>query len=573
MGEVEPAAPRRFWPRDVALVAATYALVGGALTLLGWITGTYRLTDWFSTGISMKANPAVATIATAAALIFCLRAAPRCRLAARALGVLVALIGSLTLLQHLTGLNLGIDTWLSDEPPGMRATSAPGRMGPPASLSFTLIGSALVLTTFGDRARRAAIVLAGLVAFVVGVSLTGYLFGADVLYDLPRLTGISVQMASILLALVIGLYAVVPQHGLVSVLQRDDAGGLLARRLLIPVLLIPVVFGWLEIVGERLELYDPAFGTAIFALMMVVTMAALVLTTARRASQSDAELREADRRKDRFLATLAHELRNPLAPIRNSLEILRIAGSDAGRRDVLVRTMDRQLRHMVRLVDDLLDVSRISRDRMELRVERVELTAILRDALDGFRPAIAAARLDVSQTLPPEPVHVHGDPVRLAQVFGNLLNNASKFTEPGGRIRLTAERTGKEVVVSVSDTGIGIEPEMLSKVFEMFTQAERTTVRAGGGLGIGLSLARRLVEMHGGSLTASSDGAGRGSTFVVKLPALAVASEPGAGATPLLPVDPARTRLSSTDGADRPARPTVLDAGGPVDRSAAGPAR
>lgn len=505
----------------MALIAATYALIGGSLTLLGWQTGAYRLTDWFGLGISMKANPAVASIAAGLGVMMCVSSARVSRVRAlvvRVLGVLVALIGGLTLLQHVTGLDFGIDELLFPEPPGARGTAAPGRMGPPASLSFVLIGSSLILATVGARARRTAVILAGVVAFIIGVALTGYLFGADNLYDLPRLTGISVQMATVLLALAIGVSAAVPEYGIVAALQRQDAGGLLARRLLLPVLLIPILFGWLENTGETLGLFDPPFGTAVFALLMVVTMAALVLTTAHRASQSDAELREADRRKDRFLATLAHELRNPLAPIRNSLEILRIAGSDPTRRDMLVRTMDRQLRHIVRLVDDLLDVSRISRDKLELRVERVELTGVLLDAVDGCRPTIAAASQELSLTLPSERIYVDGDPVRLTQIFGNLLNNASKFTGAGGHIRLTAECQRSEIVVSVTDTGIGIPPEMLPKVFEMFTQAGQSIERSKGGLGIGLTLARRLAAMHGGSLTASSEGEGKGSTFVVRLP-------------------------------------------------------
>ena len=187
--------------------------------------------------------------------------------------------------------------------------------------------------------------------------------------------------------------------------------------------------------------------------------------------------------------------------------------------------MDRQLGHMTRLVDDLLDVSRISRGRMELKRERVELASVVYQSVEACRPLAECAKHEVTVTLPPEPIYLHADPVRLAQVFGNLLNNACKYTEVGGRIGLTAELAGggrqpPEVVVKVKDSGIGIPPDQLDSIFGMFTQVDRTLERSQGGLGIGLTLAKRLVEMHGGSIQAFSEGIGQGSEFVVRLPIL-----------------------------------------------------
>jgi PAS domain S-box-containing protein len=234
-------------------------------------------------------------------------------------------------------------------------------------------------------------------------------------------------------------------------------------------------------------------------------------------------LREADRRKDEFLATLAHELRNPLAPMRNALQVIQLAADDAGAVRQAREMMERQMRHMVRLVDDLLDVSRITRGKLDLRKQRVDVAAVARAAVEASRPLIDAAGHELSVVLPPQPVFVDADPVRLAQVVSNLLNNAAKYTEPGGRVWLTAERQGSDAVVSVRDTGLGIPPEMLSKVFEPFTQVDRTLEKAQGGLGIGLTLVRRLVEMHGGSVEARSAGYGHGSEFVVRLPAVLAA--------------------------------------------------
>jgi PAS domain S-box-containing protein len=230
------------------------------------------------------------------------------------------------------------------------------------------------------------------------------------------------------------------------------------------------------------------------------------------------ELVAADRRKDEFLATLAHELRNPLAPVRNSLEIMRRARGEPGLVAQARDTMDRQVRLMERLMDDLLDVSRITRNRLELRRAPTELGAVLQQAVEACRPLCIAAGQRLSVRLPDEPVWLHADGMRLVQLFSNLLNNASKYSERGGHIRLDAARERDHVVVRVRDDGIGIPPELMPSIFDMFTQAERSLERSRGGLGIGLTLVRQLVELHHGTVTAHSDGDGRGSEFVVRLP-------------------------------------------------------
>jgi CheY-like chemotaxis protein len=232
-------------------------------------------------------------------------------------------------------------------------------------------------------------------------------------------------------------------------------------------------------------------------------------------------LREADRRKDVFIATLAHELRNPLAPIGNAVEIMRL--SDDEKTQVAAREMiDRQLRQLVHLVDDLLDVSRISQGKLELRRERIELQAVLRNAVETSRPLIDAGRHDLVIEPGPVPgIVVDGDMTRLTQVVANLLNNAAKYTPSGGRITLATLREGDDAVIRVSDSGIGIPADRVPEVFEMFAQVERSSARAHGGLGIGLALVKRLVEMHGGSVVATSAGPGRGSRFEVRLPTVA----------------------------------------------------
>jgi CheY-like chemotaxis protein/two-component sensor histidine kinase len=232
-------------------------------------------------------------------------------------------------------------------------------------------------------------------------------------------------------------------------------------------------------------------------------------------------LKEADRRKDEFLATLAHELRGPLAPLRNMLEVMKRAGNDGDLIKQARATMDRQVSQMTRLIDDLLDLSRISRDKIELKRERLELASVVYHAVEASRPFCDSAGHELSVALPSEPIYLDADPVRLAQIIGNLLNNACKYTESGGNIWLSARRQGSDLVMKVKDTGVGIPTDMLSRIFEMFAQVGRSLERSQGGLGIGLTLVKRLVELHGGSVEAFSEGAGRGSEFVVRLPALA----------------------------------------------------
>jgi len=247
--------------------------------------------------------------------------------------------------------------------------------------------------------------------------------------------------------------------------------------------------------------------------------AALAAEVAERRAAERA-LREVDRRKDAFLATLAHELRNPLAPLSSATEILSRTGDtpeEGARRERALRVIERQVAKMVRLIDDLLDLSRITHGKLELRREWVSLAAVIESALETAGPLLLGRRQAFELVVPETPVLLHVDPMRLAQVLSNLLSNAAKYTEPGGRIRLEAVRDGEDVVVSVIDSGIGIPPAHLGHVFTMFGQGHRAHEAVYGGLGIGLALAKSLAELHGGSLTAASEGEGKGSVFTLRL--------------------------------------------------------
>jgi signal transduction histidine kinase len=266
--------------------------------------------------------------------------------------------------------------------------------------------------------------------------------------------------------------------------------------------------------------------------------------------QAERALRDADRRKDEFLAMLAHELRNPLAPIRAAVDVLKRIDPGNPQLSPMRDTIERQVAHLARMVDDLLDVSRITQDRIELRREPIEVTVLVGRAVETSRPHIDARRHELTVTITPEPesLKMEGDLTRLAQVVSNLLHNAAKYTEAGGHIRLSVSRAGGDVLISVADDGIGIAPDVLPHVFDLFAQADRSLARSQGGLGIGLTLVRRLVELHGGRVEASSEGLGRGSEFRVYLPAL-VENSREVRPTPGGPDAPAR----------RPSRVLVVD--------------
>jgi PAS domain S-box-containing protein len=283
--------------------------------------------------------------------------------------------------------------------------------------------------------------------------------------------------------------------------------------------------------GERVEHYDTVRrrkNGALFDVSLTVSPirdasgkvigASKIARDISERKRAEQALEDANRYKDEFLAMLAHELRNPLAPISNALQLMRVVDPASTQATHARAIMERQLAHLVRLVDDLMEVSRITRGKIELRREPVLLSSVMLSAVETARPALEAARHNFRIDMPAEAIEIDGDFVRLAQVISNLLGNAAKYTDPGGEISLEAERRGDEAVIRVRDNGIGIDEEMLPRIFDMFAQVPASQRRSQGGLGIGLALARALVELHGGRIEAASRGRGKGSQFTVSLP-------------------------------------------------------
>ena len=630
-----------------------YAMLGGLLSFAGWAADIPRLTDWWGTGITIKANAAIGITAIGTALL--IAAVFRQSLwLVRILGLFAGALGAVTLSEHLTGHDFGIDTLLFDEPAGAAGTAAPGRMGPPAAASLAALGAALVLLEARGRIRVLTVALPIAVTAIATLSMIGFLYGAQAMYSIPRLTGIAVQTTTMFWALAAGMLALQGDREPTKTLFEQSTAGTLARRVLTAAFIVPFALGWLRITGQRLQLYDIAFGTALRTVVEIAILATLswwvvqairmrdrqrrraeaerqageerlrvVLDTsavpftvlepvrdrsdtiidfrwsylnaaAAKALRSELheltgrciasvlpemwsepglferyvavvlrqevqgfelhstasgfdgwyqvvaspldgnvavwfadvterkkheiELRDADRRKDEFLAILAHELRNPLAPIRQVAALFTKPTLTDDQRQWCMEVIERQVRHMSVLLEDLLDVSRITRGTLELRRQPTELSVLVESAVETARPLIESKRHKLTVGLPPVPVHLNVDPVRTSQVIANLLNNAAKYTDAGGVIRLTALARANDFVLTVTDNGIGIPKPDLETIFHMFSQAQSARERAEGGLGIGLALTKGLVELHGGTITAESAGLGAGSSFRVEIP-------------------------------------------------------
>jgi signal transduction histidine kinase len=514
----------------VQLVLVLYALTGGLLSFVAYVADAQRLADWTNAGISIQPNAAIAVVAAALAVLL-LRAGFSSP--ARLLGVLVAAIGGTVLFQYATAIDLGIDgLFLFGRTWGNSRVLVPGRMGPPGAISWTMIGLAIVLASIRSRQWPRAMAPAfALVATAIALlSLIGYLYGASALYTVPSITVIALQTSTFILTTSLAVVLSLPEQAPLRLLQDETAAGALTRRVLPAVIVVPIVLGMFRLWGEQSGYYDLPFGTAIRSVAEIVLMSALLWwaanTISRQAhARQQAEeqlvesLRDADRRKNKFLATLAHELRNPLAPVRNAVALLKSRAHREPLVDRVSEVIERQIALMARLMDDLLDIGRITNDRLELRRERVDLVATVRDAIEMCQPLIQRNSHEISVMAPQPSIVVEADPARLGQVFGNLVNNACRYMAPKGQIWVTIERDGSRAVVTITDTGMGIPPEQLSNIFGMFSQVDRTN-RIHGGLGIGLHLVKRLIEMHGGQVSAHSDGPGLGSRFTVRLPAL-----------------------------------------------------
>lgn len=666
--------------RQFARIAGYFCIVCGLVILVAWWSGASFVWGNRSLVFNVKANTALTILVIGIGLVFSVREKSplRARQISVGCGIAVAAIGLLTLVQYVVRVDLGIDQLLVREQPGALATTSPGRMGPPAAISFTMIGLSLVLLGREMRGLVPSQILAGAGLLIAFVALLGYMFQAVALYAGPGTTGIALTTAVLLFLCNLAIFAARPAQGIVARICSDDAGGYLIRQLLLPTVLAPCILGLLVRIGERQLGYGSTFGDAILVAFLVVFLslvkfhrAGLLATLDRRRTQAEfelsrqlgvanaaqAELSERDRRlqemadtaaamiwvadtngqitfsnqsfgvftgsgaspeinswleriheedraafrskfqtcfenkqafrgvaragrsdghfrwldvicqprinrdghffgyvctaqdvteakeftleresllaseraarsqlehasrmKDEFLSTLSHELRTPLSAVLGWTQLLRRRdGNDAMLIEGL-ETIERGARAQVQLIEDLLDLSRIASGKVRLNLHALELRPVVEAAIEIVRPSAEAKRIDLRTNFAKDVPPVGGDPARLQQVIWNLLTNAVKFTPAGGEIRVSLDVHNGNVETIVRDTGQGIHPDFLPRVFDRFSQADSRPSRKHGGLGIGLALVKQIVELHGGSVSAASQGVGRGAEFTIRLP-------------------------------------------------------
>jgi signal transduction histidine kinase/CheY-like chemotaxis protein len=547
----------------VAARAASLACVfAGTAVLLAWLIDLPGLKSLYLPGPTLKTNAALCLTCGGLANLLLIDGAGRRRrrVAGYVLASVPAVVGFATLLEHLSGWNLGIDQLIAVETAGALATMSPNRMGPPASSANLLLGSALFLRDSRSRHYRG---LGHLFAFaacvLVVLPLMGFAYGFSGLYSIARYTGISLINALCLLSLALAIQAGRPDSGLMALLCRGDEAGVFARRLLPAAILLPFGIGWLlsRLLGAGVV--DAPFAISAMALALMIVMGAATWRTgthlvssldAREATEQalaerERTLRLSDHQKTEFIATLSHELRNPLAPIRFAVELLNGPPSSAERAR---RTIERQVQHLARLIDDLLDLTRINRNKLELHIRPAEVRQLVNDAVDAVSNEVNSAKHRVDIDVPQQPVWLLADPDRVVQMLVNLLTNATRYSDPGGTIRIESTVRNADVTISVRDTGHGIDPADLERVFDRFVQVGSARH---GGLGIGLALVKALAEMHGGDVEARSAGPGQGSEFRLRLPR----STPPVQApaiTPAAPVAPRRILVvdDNRDAAD-----------------------
>jgi signal transduction histidine kinase/FixJ family two-component response regulator len=453
---------------------------------------------------------------------------------------LVIALGAVTLSQHLFGWDVGIDQLLFHEAPGSTFTTSPGRMGPPACIAFILLGCAVLLTD--RRTRRSHALANGLVLAALplpALAIIGYVTGATQFYGVARFTGIAPHTAIALISLIFALALARPELKPLALLVADDPGGRVARTMLPVVVLLPLLLTRLRLVAEHRGLFDASFGRALTLLGLIASFTIIIWRVAQRLSSEAIERQrlegqrsalleseraarhEAERAaklKDDFLATLSHELRTPLNAILGWTTILKRMPARPAELDRPLEVIERSARAQTQLIEDLLDISSIVSGKLRLNRDLVDLASVAQAALQAVQPLADAKQLELEVELSASLPAVAGDATRLQQVVWNLLSNAVKFTPVAGKIRLSALPRGDRVDLQVSDNGTGIPADFLPHVFERFRQADSGISRAHGGLGLGLSIVRQLVELHGGSVSVSSDGPNRGSTFSISLP-------------------------------------------------------
>lgn len=567
-------------------VAAVLVALAGLIGLCGWIFDLEQIKALAGGALAMKANTSLCLLLSGLSLLALSndrRPVPWTHALGWLLALFVCAMGAVNLAEHLLEQNVTVDEMLFDHEIVSVDSPSPLRMSLPASMAFLLGGLALLLLDWSAPLRVApAQYLALLVALIAAMPLIGHAYGIEPEDGLSEYTDLAVNSALAVLVLSVGLLMARPRAGLMATVCADDPGGMMARRLIIPAVLIPFLLGWLRTYGEKVGLIDDAFGQPFLIIALIAGLAVVVWWNARSMSRLEAdraaalaekqaalrrvaseqesmaqerkrlieELREhaeqlsaANAAKDRFIAVLSHELRTPLTPVLLSVSMLEQNPElpQSTREDL--SSIRRNVELEAQLISDLLDLTRISRGKLQLQREEVDLHQTLRAAIEICqRDASANLIVELSATRR----FVTGDATRLQQVFWNLIGNAQKFTPERGAIFVRSGNTPDGIRIDVRDTGAGIDPEVLPRLFNAFEQGHVRSQKQQAGLGLGLAITKAVVEAHGGRITAHSEGRGRGARFTVELPARERAlAPPPARAGPVVPDAAVRSQALS----------------------------
>ena len=550
-------------PDRLTLTAGAVTVIVGVLVLIGWSVGSTAPASVIGGWRVMVPSTAFGFVCiglglTAAAR---LRADDRIGIATvRFFALASSILPLFTIAESLFRVRFGVESWLgvsfAADPPDPYA----GRMSATTALSFLLLATGLASLSWPANWATRLVRLAGGAALTMSwLAVMAVSFDDSRLGNIARFPGMAVPTIALLAIASAGILA--GSSHVVKHLRDADAEVVIPKWLFVGVFLFPLLLGRVQALLDRRIDADLGGAIVIVVSAFVITIAVWASATRMQSLQrlrlavlaelearvadrtrdlgsanarlrhSEERLREADRRKDEFLATLAHELRNPLAPIRTGFEILKNPATPDSVRQRANEVIDRQMQHLVRLIDDLLDVSRITAEKMDLKPGRLNLIDVVQHAVETTRAAIDEAGHTLDLHWPPGPVITVGDTMRLNQVIANLLQNACKYTPEGGHIAVSLSSRGRHAEIRVRDDGVGIPPAFLPRLFEKFSQVTPALDRSEGGLGLGLALVHGIVTLHGGTVEAHSDGPSRGSEFVVRLP-LAADVLPGANPSP-----------------------------------------